>query len=142
MLIQYSYPSKKIKDQIDQSVGKSFGLLSILKMGGIGSQRFTIDEANEEILDLFSYQSGECFTNIELRPKGIVLRFRARIDTYVLVLPYWSLSIYKSNGLLTLHGGKWKLKLLPSNNLALNRSFLTKMLDQKSRLINQTDFQA
>ena len=33
--------------------------------------------------------------NIELRPKGIILRFRSLLETYGLVIPYYKLKIYK-----------------------------------------------
>jgi len=33
--------------------------------------------------------------NIELRPKGIIVRFRSLLETYGLVIPYYKLKLYK-----------------------------------------------
>ena len=33
--------------------------------------------------------------NIELRPKGIIVRFRSLLETYGLIIPYYKLKIYK-----------------------------------------------
>jgi len=33
--------------------------------------------------------------NIELRPKGIIVRFRSLLETYGLIIPYYKLKLYK-----------------------------------------------
>lgn len=132
MLFQTSYHSKETKEEIDTLVGKSIGIIKMIKMRGIGSQRFLVDEANEEVQELLERQNTPPYTNIELRPKGIMLWFRVKLDSYVLVLPYYKLSIFKNTDDITFHSDQWKLKLIPAHNAKLNISFVQKMLRMKA----------
>ena len=55
MLIQTSYYSKEKKELIDSLLGKSFGLLQRIKLKGIGSQIFILEDSpNLELTDLLS----------------------------------------------------------------------------------------
>ena len=35
------------------------------------------------------------YCNIEIRPKGIILRFRSLLETYALIIPYYKLKLFK-----------------------------------------------
>lgn len=135
MLLQVSYYSKQKERQIKELVGEPFGLIHRIKNRGIGSQKFTVRSANAQILDLYAHQSGEIFTNIELRPKGIILWFRSRIDVYALMMPYYKLSVYNNAGYLNVYADTWKVILKPAHNQPLNMSFVTKLLSQKNNSI-------
>ena len=131
MLLAYSYSSKAIRDKINACVGKSFGLIDRLKMRGVGSQRFSIKHASEDIIQLFEYQSGESFTNIELRPTGIIFWFRARVDNWVLVMGYDNLNIQLSGKTLIVSNAQWLLELLPANNLPIDEKFVAKLIERQ-----------
>lgn len=134
MLFKYSYYSKKTEEEIHELVGKSIGFMDRIKMGGIGSQRFLVQEADSEITALLSKQNMAPSTNIELRPKGIIMSFRIKLDNWVLVLPYRKLSIFKSAKELTIHQDHWKLKLSPVNNAGLDLKFFHKLLKLKAEV--------
>lgn len=136
MLFKYSYYSKNTEEEIHQLVGKSIGFIDRLKMGGIGSQRFLVQEADLEITTLLNQQNTPPYTNIELRPRGIILSFRVKLDNWVLVLPYRKLSIFKSTTTLTIHQDRWKLKLGPANNASLDLKFFHKLLNLKAESTN------
>ena len=137
MLLQGSYFSKEKKELIEQTVGKPFGLWQRIKMKGIGSQRFIVKKSNPEVENLFADQTGMKFTNIELRPNGIIFWFRVKIDNWILMMPYRSLSIYKSEGSLRLFYGEWKIELTPAHNESLDKKFIKKLMDQKSDYVAQ-----
>jgi hypothetical protein len=136
MLIQVSYYSKDKKELIDSIVGPSYSLLDRFKLRGIGSQRFILQESpNLELTDLFENQTGTRFCNIELRPKGIVIWFRVKIDNWILVLPYHKLTIYKDIKALNFYSEKWKLSLIPAHGAKLNKTFIQKIISQKAKLL-------
>ena len=131
MLVQTSYYKKETEQLIDATVGKPFGIWNTLKMGGIGSQRFAVLEANQELSDLLEQQNSTSTTNIELRPRGIILWFRVKIDNWVLVLPYSTLNITVNSNDLIVHSDQWNIKLNPAHNLRLNLKFIHKLLSFK-----------
>ena len=66
-------------------------------MGGIGSPKLFITASSTEIRNLLILDNNLDSCNIELRPKGIILRFRSLLETYALVIPFYKLVIYKGD---------------------------------------------
>ena len=97
MLVNVSYNNKEITRQIDEEVGKPFPLRERWKMGGIGSPKLFILASSDQIRNLLILDNNRDSCNIELRPKGVVLRFRSLLETYALVIPFYKLVIYKGN---------------------------------------------
>lgn len=95
MLLNVSYNEPKIKKQIDDEVGAPFSLRERWKLGGIGSPKLIITHASIDIHNLLVLDNNLDSCNVELRPKGIVVRFRSILETYALVIPYYKLKIYK-----------------------------------------------
>ena len=134
MLIKYSTLSKKSRRQVIELVGQPYSIWRRLKMNGNGSQRLTIVDANNEITELIkSPGSTEPYINIELRPAGLIIHIRVRLDNWALILPYHTLSIFSQNNQLNIYSGKWKLKLAGYRNNPLQRNFIQKVLDLKSQ---------
>lgn len=134
MLFPHSYYSKKTEKEINNLVGAPIGFLKRIKMKGIGSQRFLVSDANEEVLELLRQQNTPPYTNIELRPLGIIIWFKVKLDSWVLVLPYRKLSVFKSTEELILHYDQWKLKLMPVLDATLDIKFFQKLLKLKSEV--------
>jgi hypothetical protein len=132
MLVNISYNDKKIKSTIEELVGKPFGLLENIKLNGVGSPRLVIEKASKEIYDLLSYDHNNNFCNIELRPKGIIIRFRSLLETYGLIVPYYKLVLFKPGNQITIHIDNHFITVnaMP-NNKAVNL-FFEKLMDQKS----------
>ena len=97
MLVNVSYNNKEITEKVDAEVGKPFTLKQRWSMGGIGSPKLSITAASTEIRNLLILDNNLNTCNIELRPKGIVLRFRSLLETYALVIPYYKLALYKGD---------------------------------------------
>jgi len=134
MLFENSYHSKKTNEEIQKLVGKSIGFMDRIKMGGVGSQRFLVEEADSEMTALLSTQNSPPYTNIELRPRGIIMSFRIKLDNWVLVLPYHKLSVFKNAKQLIIHQDHWKLKLSTANNIKFNLKFFQKLLRLKAEM--------
>ncbi|MBL6643728.1 MAG: hypothetical protein ISP64_03815 [Flavobacteriaceae bacterium] len=95
MLLNVSYNDPKIKEKIDTAVGKPFTLKERWAKGGVGSSKLIISQTSIEIHNLLVLDKNRNTCNIELRPQGIILRFRSLLETYALVIPYYKLTLYK-----------------------------------------------
>lgn len=95
VLVNTSYNDKKINQEIDTLVGAPFGFFERIKIGGVGSPQMRIRTASKEILSLLNKNTNRDIANIELRPKGIIVRFHSRLENYALVIPYFKLNLFK-----------------------------------------------
>ena len=95
MLLNVSYNEPKVNEKIEITVGKPFSLKERWAKGGIGSSKLVISQSSIDIHNLLVLDNNRNTCNIELRPKGIILRFRSLLETYALVIPYYKLTLYK-----------------------------------------------
>ncbi len=97
MLVNVSYNNKEITRKVDEEVGKPFTLKQRWAMGGIGSPKLIIKSASIEIHNLLILDNNRDTCNVEMRPKGIIVRFRSLLETFALVIPYYKLTVYKGD---------------------------------------------
>ena len=95
MLFNVSYNNPKQRQKIEAAVGAPFSLRQRWSMKGVGSPQMNITQASIDIHNLLVLDQNRNTCNIELRPKGIIVRFRSLLETYALVIPYYKLNIYK-----------------------------------------------
>ncbi|MDC6387180.1 hypothetical protein PP182_00690 [Maribacter sp. PR1] len=95
MILNVSYNNKSITRKIENEVGKPFTLKERWAIGGIGSPRLIITETSLEINNLLILDNNRDTCNIELRPKGIIVRFRSLLETFALIIPFYKLTLYK-----------------------------------------------
>ena len=130
MLSNISYNNKTQRDLIDELVGKPYSIRNRLKIGGIGSPKLFVSSCSKEIDSLFVLDNNENICNIEIRPKGLILRFRSLLETYALIIPYYKLNIFKGNSnTYSIHMEHHKISIyLNSVNV---RKFFKKIQEQK-----------
>jgi hypothetical protein len=95
MLLNVSYNDNTIREKIDAEVGKPFSLKERWSIGGIGSSKLFITQTSLNIHNLLVLDQNLNTCNVELRPQGIIVRFRSLLETYGLVIPFYKLKIYK-----------------------------------------------
>ncbi|MEO0902680.1 MAG: hypothetical protein AAFY00_11985 [Bacteroidota bacterium] len=131
MLLNVSYTDKKITEKIDNEVGKPFTLKERFAMGGIGSPKLFITETSLEIQNLLILDNNLNTCNIEMRPKGIIVRFRSLLETYGLIIPYYKLTIYKGDfAVYSVYRDNYFIKV-KSDTKAIQKYF-KKLLDYKA----------
>lgn len=130
MLVNVSYNDKEITRKVDEAVGKPFTLKERWAMNGIGSPKLFIKETSVEIRNLLILDNNTDSCNVELRPKGIIVRFRSLLETFALVIPYYKLVIYKGDfAVYTIYRDNFFIKV-KSDTKAIQK-FFKKMLDYK-----------
>ena len=131
MLLNVSYNNPEISRKIDSEVGRPFKLKERWNLGGIGSPKLFITSSSMEIRNLLILDNNLDSCNIELRPKGIILRFRSLLETYALVIPFYKLVIYKGDlGIYSIYRDHYFIKV-KADTKAIQK-FFRKLLDYKT----------
>ena len=135
MIFDTSVKSERIENQIDSLVGKPLTVWQRLKTGGNGSRRMTIYDCSHDIRKIIDGHSGINFSSIELRSKGIIIFLKKRLNTYSWPIPFYRLSIYKSDT-FSLHGEGSYIKYKMDANFEANSKFIQKLYDSRLAALN------
>ncbi|MEZ4803460.1 MAG: hypothetical protein R2797_11870 [Gelidibacter sp.] len=130
MVLDTTYTDKEKEALINDLVGKPFRLLQILKMRGIGSKRMTIDEASPNMQAYLNSVADTTYANIELRPKGVLLRINKGLKNFTWVIPYYQLHLYHTNG-ISIHGQGRFVHFRNNQTYRENKVFFEKLLNEK-----------
>ena len=137
MIYNISYKDNKQIELINNSVGKPYSLVSRIKIGGVGSPKYYIKSSDKKVIkyklpliDFLKTPSKKDKTcNIEMRPKGIIIRFRSLLETYALIIPYFKLSIFKPTGdTYSIHSGEYKIIIITKTET--KRKFIKRILEE------------
>jgi len=130
MVLNTTYTNKDNDALIIQLVGKSFSFLKQLQMKGIGSGRMIIDKVSPKLEQTLLNGHDLNYANIELRPKGILVRITRRLDNFTWIIPYYQLYTYRNSG-LSIHGQGEFLHFRNDRFVKGNKEFIKKMLNLK-----------
>lgn len=138
MLRNLSYNNKEITKGVNEYVGRNFSFIERVKMGGNGSRRMMIDKASDEISTLLGYDNNMNFCNVELRPNGIILRFRSLLETFGLVISYQDLSMSRSFQSVTIFCGEEYVVLKSAPGQHLDTKFIDRICEMQSMVLTRT----
>ena len=130
MLFNTSYTNKDYTRESTKIVGSAYSFFEKIKMGGIGSSRFIIEELSANLQPKYLQSTAISYANIELRPKGIIIHFANRLDRYSWVIPYYRLVIYRSKT-FSLHANGNFIKCKKNKNYRSNKKFIDRMMGLK-----------
>ena len=134
-LYNITYKNKETEKEINAEMGKPFGLIEKLKLGGIGSRRMIIENFSEDIKNLKLKVSGIQYANIELRPNGIIVHINQGIYTHAWTIPYFRLSVFNGD-FFTIHGGGSHIRFNKEKSWKENKEFLQKIVKLKSEFVS------
>jgi hypothetical protein len=95
MLLNISEGFSEKKELIDTTVGKPFNLEQRQKLINTSLSGLPVTAASIDIYNLLVLNEGNSFCTVELRSKGVIISFKAREDTFALLIPFHKLRIYK-----------------------------------------------
>ena len=131
MVWNTSHNDQKVEREIITAVGSQYSLLDRIIKGGIGSPKLNIISASEELSRLIYVNQDRHQCSIELRPKGIIIHLKSRLDRYALPIPYYKLTLYKGDkDVFTLFKDQHNIKVEAKD--ARVKSFFRRILDEKS----------
>ena len=134
-LYNITYKNKETEKEINVEMGKPFGLIEKLKLGGIGSRRMIIENFSEDIKNLALKVSGIQYANIELRPNGIIVHINQGIYTHAWTIPYFRLSVFNGD-FFTIHGEGSHIQFNKEKSWKENKEFLQKIVKLKSEFVS------
>ena len=134
-LYNITYKNKETEKEINAEMGKPFGLIEKLKLGGIGSRRMIIENFSEDIKNLTLKVRGIQYANIELRPNGIIVHINQGIYTHAWTIPYFRLSVFNGD-FFTIHGGGSHIQFNKEKSWKENKEFLQKIVKLKSEFVS------
>ena len=134
-LYNITFKNKETEKEINAEMGKPFGLIEKLKLGGIGSRRMIIENFSEDIKNLTLKVSGIQYANIELRPNGIIVHINQGIYTHAWTIPYFRLSVFNGD-FFTIHGGGSHIQFNKEKSWKENKEFLQKIVKLKSEFVS------
>ena len=130
MLVNVSYNNPGIRKKTNELLGNPFTLKERLAMRGIGSPRLTITNTSIQVRNLLILDSNRDLCNIELRPKGIIIGFRALLESYALLIPYYKLVLFNNTGdSLTFHKDDYFITVATQDDSI--KRFIAKIMDAK-----------
>ena len=95
MLINISEGFSENKEKIDAAVGKPFTLEERKKLENTSLTGLYITAASIDIYNLLVFNEGNSKCSIEMRRKGVIISFKAKNDSFSLIIPFYKLKIYK-----------------------------------------------
>mgnify|MGYP001230492422 FL=1 len=134
MIFNTSYTNKDYTKESTEIVGKAFSFFEKIKIGGIGSSRFMIAELSAKLKPTNMQSVDINYSNIELRPKGIIIHFTNRLDRYSWIIPYYRLVIY-STQTFSIHSNGNFIQFEKNKNYQNNKKFIQKMTDFKNNYL-------
>lgn len=141
MILDSTYNNKEEKQILKDFVGRSFTLFESIKMKGIGSKRMVINDVSPNLGHIMNLVSDTNYANIELRKNGILIYVNKGLKNFTWAIPYYQLVIYKTNGASIHAQGKF-IHFKNNKTFKENKSFFSKMLDEKVKYDMQYNFQS
>ena len=95
MLYNVSYNNPGIDRKIKDEVGSILTLKQRWRLKGSGSPQLHITSSSLQIHNLLVLDINKNICNIEIREKGVIIRFRSLLETFALPIPFYKLNLYK-----------------------------------------------
>lgn len=128
MLYNVSNNDRSIREEINELVGASFSLYNRIKLKGIGSPKLDILSSSENIAKKLNVDSYTNRAYAELRPKGVCIYFRSMLETFVLVIPHYRLTIYNNSGKMKVYSDSGWMEFSYSKSV---KSFFDKVMKKR-----------
>ena len=140
MIFDTSYYDKILRKEINDLVDSPYSLMDRFKLKGIGSSRFILSAASENILKKLPTDESTVKVSIELRPKGIILHFKRFTEHFSWVIPYYKLTIYSSKE-LSIYENETFMRFSKESLKKNHLEFIKKVIALKAKHHEDASFQ-
>lgn len=140
MILDTTHTNKEHKVIISDIVGDRYSFFELLKRGSIGSKRMIIENVSPNLQQHLNTISDINYSNIEMRPNGILVYINKGLQNFTWVIPFYQLVIYKTNGMSIHAQGKF-IHFRNNKTFRENKAFMDKLLDAKVKFDEQYNFQ-
>jgi len=130
MILNSTHTDKKNGELINSMIGSKYSFWESIKLKGVGSKRMIIEEVSKHFKGNLNLVSDVNYSNIELRPDGILLHINKGLKNFTWIIPYYKLHIYRTNGFSIHAEGKF-IRFKNNTLLKENKSFLDKLANFK-----------
>ena len=136
MIFNSTHTDKEKELEVEKLIGKKYSLFSSIKFNGIGSKRLIIKETSPKFKKIIIQKNDLIYSNIELRPKGIIVYIAEGLNRFSWVIPYYKLVIYKTPN-YSIHSDGNFIRFSNNLNLKENQKFFKKLNHHQLRLQEQ-----
>ena len=137
MFYDTTFSNKERTKAINAVMGKPFGLVERIKMGGIGSPRFIVEEVSPSFEIVMNRKSNVNYATIEIRPNGIIIHFAKALKSFAWLIPYYKLSIFQADTIKFYSENKF-IQIKRDNQWKALQRFIRKLLKSKTEYVAQT----
>ena len=139
MILDSTYSLKEQKQIINDLVGKPYSFIESIKLKGIGSKRMVIEDISSNIKQYINTVEDINYANIELRSAGVIIHINKGLQTFLWIIPFYHLVIYKTNG-LSIHAQGRFIHFKNNVTFKENKTFFEKLLNEKIKHDLKYDF--
>tara|TARA_B100001250_G_scaffold155749_1_gene133857 strand:+ start:1591 stop:2013 length:423 start_codon:yes stop_codon:yes gene_type:complete len=130
MIFNSTYTDKEKELEVEKLIGKKYGLISSIRLNGVGSKRLIVQETSQNFKKIIIQKSDLIYSNIEIRPGGVIVYIAEGLNRYSWVIPYYKLVIYKTPN-YSIHSEGDFIRFSNNVNVKENLKFFKKLLKHK-----------
>ena len=130
MIFNSTYTDKEKELEVEKLIGKKYGIISSIRLNGVGSKRLIVQETSQNLKKIIIQKSDLIYSNIEIRPGGVIVYIAEGLNRYSWVIPYYKLVIYKSPN-YSIHSEGDFIRFSNDLNIKENLKFFKKLLKYK-----------
>tara|TARA_B110000003_G_scaffold75651_1_gene77248 strand:+ start:4550 stop:4972 length:423 start_codon:yes stop_codon:yes gene_type:complete len=131
MIFKSTYTDKEKELEVEKLIGKKYGLISSIRLNGVGSKRLIVQETSQNLKKIIIQKSDLIYSNIEIRSGGVIVYIAEGLNRYSWVIPYYKLVIYKTPN-YSIHSDGNFIRFSNDLNIKENLKFFKKLIKHKS----------
>ena len=131
MIFNSTYTDKEKELEVEKLIGKKYGLISSIRLNGVGSKRLIVQETSQNLKKIIIKKSDLIYSNIEIRSGGVIVYIAEGLNRYSWVIPYYKLVIYKTPN-YSIHSDGNFIRFSNDLNIKENLKFFKKLIKHKS----------
>ena len=131
MIFNSTYTDKEKELEVEKLIGKKYGLISSIRLNGVGSKRLIVQETSQNLKKIIIQKSDLIYSNIEIRSGGVIVFIAEGLNRYSWVNPYYKLVIYKTPN-YSIHSDGNFIRFSNDLNIKENLKFFKKLIKHKT----------